>query len=415
MKLAEGVDLHLIKQDHFRTNHLTFRFSTERQLKTIARRSLVAQMLATANQSYPTTRDFREQLANLYGASFSTSISTRGLMHIVDIDITFINNKLALQDEDILEEILTLLSAVLFQPLISLEKYQSQTFQLEQKNLIRYMEADNEDPFYTSNLGLQELYYDNEEMQLSKYGTIDLVAKENAFTAYQEFQRMLREDKIDIFIVGQFNDYQAIRYFTQLPLPDRTVQLPKYYKQDFSNIIREKVVAKQNNQSILQLGYHLPVYYGDKNYYALLVADGILGSFSHSKLFTVIREQESLAYSIGSRFDCFSGFFKIYAGIDKTSRNKVLKLINTQLNHLKSGRFSSQLIKQTKQMLISNAKASLDNPKALIEQEYSRSIYQTELQSLETFVENIVNVSKQDIISVISLIKLQAIYFLEGE
>ena len=72
MKLAQDVQLHLLKTSQFKTNHITFRFSGELDSKTLARRVLVAQMLATANNVYPTSQTFREKLANLYGAQFST-------------------------------------------------------------------------------------------------------------------------------------------------------------------------------------------------------------------------------------------------------------------------------------------------------------------------------------------------------
>src|SRR5699024_11577781 len=80
--------------EQFKMNHLTFRFSGEFQQETVAKRVLVAQILATANATYPTAQRFRERLASLYGASLSTKVSTKGLVHIVDIEISFLKNRL---------------------------------------------------------------------------------------------------------------------------------------------------------------------------------------------------------------------------------------------------------------------------------------------------------------------------------
>jgi len=415
MKLAEGVNVHFIKNPQLKTNHLTFRFSGKHQIKLIARRALVAQMLATASEIFPTSKILREHLANLYGTSLSTNISTRGAIHIVDIDISFVSNRYVLGKEDLLRDVLNSLGELLFRPLIVLEKYQAKTFDVEKANLIRYIEADEQDPFYKSSLGLQELYYENEALKVSKHGSKESILKENAFTAYQEFQRMLREDRIDIFLLGDFDDYQATRYLAQFPLQDRQVDLQSIYRQELSNVVREKVISKETSQSILQLGYHIPIFYGDSNYPALLIAEGMLGSFSHSKLFTIVREKESLAYTVGSRYDAFTGFFKIYAGIEKNSRAKAFKLINQQIKDLKLGRFSSQLIKQTKQMIISNAKMSIDNPKSLIEQTYSNQLFRKENETLSSFIDKIDKATKDDIANAIALLKLQAVYFLEGE
>ena len=55
MKLAEGVNLHFIKKPGYKMNHITFRFSGAHLEKTVTRRVLVAQMLATATKKYPTS------------------------------------------------------------------------------------------------------------------------------------------------------------------------------------------------------------------------------------------------------------------------------------------------------------------------------------------------------------------------
>lgn len=103
MKLVDGVQLHLIKTKKFKTNHITFRFSGDFNQKLVAKRILVAQMLSTANELYPTSKQFREKLAQLYGANLSTNVSVKGKTHIVDIDITFIQDQYTFQGEKLLE------------------------------------------------------------------------------------------------------------------------------------------------------------------------------------------------------------------------------------------------------------------------------------------------------------------------
>lgn len=56
--------------------------------------------------------------------------------------------------------------------------------------------------------------------------------------------------------------------------------------------MKEKIETRQTSQSILQLGYQFPCQYGDKDYFALIVFNGMLGEFAHSALFTKIREKK---------------------------------------------------------------------------------------------------------------------------
>lgn len=200
----------------------------------------------------------------------------------------------------------------------------------------------------------------------------------------------------------------------QFPFDARKKKLDFFYLQDAVNIIKESIEKKDINQSILQLAYHFPLVFGQREYYALVVLNGLLGSFAHSRFFTKIREEEGLAYSIGCRFDVYTGLFDVYAGIDSQNRTKTLQLIVKELNDIKMGRFSGQLMKKTKLMLINNALLSEDYSKNMIEMTYMAS-YIDPSYSIKHWIDEIDKVSKVDIIKVANLLKLQTVYFLEGK
>ena len=414
MKIVDGVELHLIKNEKFKMNHITFRFSGDFNQKTVARRVLVAQILATANAEYPTAQRFRERLASLYGATLSTKVSTKGLVHIIDIELSFMKNRYTMAKENLLEEVIEFLYQVLFSPLVTVEQYQSKLFELEQANLINYLKADKDDSFYSSELGLKKLFFTNPASQTSKYGTAELAVVENSYTAFQEFQKMLREDRLDIFLLGEFDDYRMLQLFNRFPFEDRQKDLVFDYQQEFSNIVQEKLEVREVNQSVLQLGYSFPTRYGDKDYFTLLVFNGLFGGFAHSRLFTEIREKEGLAYTIGSHFDIFTGLLNVYAGIDKKNRNRAMQLINRQFSTIRTGRFSEALLKQTKKMLQVNLKLAGDSPIVLIERSYNGQ-YLKNHYSVDDMIDNIDKVNKADVMQLTKNIKLQALYFLEGK
>lgn len=414
MKIVDGVELHLIKNEKFKMNHITFRFSGDFNQKTVARRVLVAQILATANAEYPTAQRFRERLASLYGATLSTKVSTKGLVHIIDIELSFMKNRYTMAKENLLEEVIEFLYQVLFSPLVTVEQYQSKLFELEQANLINYLKADKDDSFYSSELGLKKLFFTNPASQTSKYGTAELAVVENSYTAFQEFQKMLREDRLDIFLLGEFDDYRMLQLFNRFLFEDRQKDLVFDYQQEFSNIVQEKLEVREVNQSVLQLGYSFPTRYGDKDYFTLLVFNGLFGGFAHSRLFTEIREKEGLAYTIGSHFDIFTGLLNVYAGIDKKNRNRAMQLINRQFSTIRTGRFSEALLKQTKKMLQVNLKLAGDSPKVLIERSYNGQ-YLKNHYSVDDMIDNIDKVNKADVMQLTKNIKLQALYFLEGK
>lgn len=415
MKIVDGVYLHFIKAEQFKTNQVTCRFSADVTKVNRARRALVAQMLETANAVYPTSRLFRQQLANLYGAHLSTSLSTRGLVHCLDIDMSFVANPYVPGHEDLVSEALAFLRSVLYKPLTMAEQYQKAFFDIEQVNLINYLESDREDVFYSSDLALARLFFEEEALQGSKYGSPEQVAQENSYTALQEFRRMLAEDRIDIFVVGDFEEYPILQGIHQFTFRPRNPQLNYLYQQAYSNITREELEQRPVNQSVLTLGYQVPVAYGDQDYLAFLVVNGLLGMFPHSLLFTEIREKAGLAYSISSQFNPYQSFLKIQAGIDGAERQRTMRLINQQLNHIKSGRFSIELVKKTKKMLLASVKQAQDSHKSLVELAYNRAIFWDKVMSLEAFAQGLEAVTKKDLMAAANKMRLQAIHFMEGE
>ena len=382
--------------------------------QTIAKRALVSQMLATANQTYPTVQSFKERLAFLYGTQLSTRVLTKGLTHSVDIELTYLKDTFIPTNDGLFWEVLGFLKECLYKPLSRVAQYQNKVFDIEKQNLMTYLDVDTENNYYYSEVKGRELYFVNEGLKVPKYGQAELVEAETSFTAYQEFQSMLTRDRIDIFMVGEFDDYQVLQALHRFPLEGRQVDLQFSYSQPYVNVVKEKIEPRQSSQSILQLGYQFPCQYGDKDYFALIVFNAMFGEFAHSALFTTLREKEGLAYSISSQFDIFTGLLEVYAGIEKSNRDQAMRGISRELNYIKLGRFSSSLLNQTKKIIRMNALLSEDHALTLVEQRFNKVIFGDKSLSLENWLDEIEKVTKKDVCRVARQVKLQSLFFLEG-
>lgn len=414
MKLQEGVHLHFIPTEKFTTNSIKIRFAAPMKKDTVAGRVLVANILEIANADYPTSLAFRRRLAELYGARFSSSISRRGKVHFIDLTISFIREEHLLDEDSLTEKILTFLKAILFKPLAQKNAFEQHVFDIEKKNLISYLESEIEDNFYHADKELNSLFYQDSNMKIPRVATKELVEKETASTVYKAYKDMLSLDKIDIFVAGQVDQNMVVDFFKACPLTFRNPKLVLEYQQDFSIITKEKVERKEAKQSVLEMAYHLQVLYNDVNYPALLVFNSLFGSSAHSKLFVNLREKEGLAYTIGSSIHIFSGMLRIYAGIDKNQRLKTLQLIRQQWSDMRSGYFTDEDLELSKKMLMNAATLAQDRMSTLIEQTYNHSIYGEDDLSYDKWIKSVKLVSREEVMSVAKLMKLQAVYFMEG-
>lgn len=414
MKLQEGVDLHFIESDKFTTNRIRVRFAAEMSEQTVAGRVLVANLLEMGNQDYPSAQRLRMRLAELYGAHFSTSVSKRGRVHFVDVTISYINPHYLPEQEDITGEIIDFLEACLFKPLKNGSAFKEDIFAVEKNNLLSFLETEVEDNFYHADVEMSKLYYEDEAVQIPRVGRIDLVEQVTAETAFKTYSNMLRLDKIDIFVLGQVDQALVQEKFSSFSFKYRNPKLELEYQQAYSKVTRERVERKEARQSILELAYHLQVVYNDVNYPALLVFNGLLGAFSHSKLFINVREKESLAYTIGSQISIFSGMLKIYAGINRQDKLKAIKLIRQQVMALKQGKFTEDDLNLTKNMLAHSATLAQDRQNNLLEQVYNQVAMGQRNVTWEEWIEAVNKVSREDILRVGQLVRLQAVYFMEG-
>ena len=415
MEIIKGVHLHFIQSEKFKTNKIKVRFSAPMSEKTIAGRVLTASMLETSNALYPTSQAFREKLANLYGANYSTSLSRRGLVHYLDINLSFVRDQFLSRKNMLADEILDFLKASLFFPLSNGQAFDTKTFEIEKRNVLTDLEAEIENHFYHAHRELNNLFYDLPEMRIPRVGTIELVEKETAETSFAAFQQMLNQDQIDFFFIGDFNEIAVREKIQEFQFSEREQPLQLSYQQNYSNITREKLEQRDVHQSIVELAYHFSSQYGDRSHLPLIVLNGLLGGFAHSKLFVNVREKESLAYTISSSFDIFSGLMRIYAGIDRANRTKTIALINRQILDLKRGHFTDEELEQTKNMLKNSMLLAQDRQNTLIERAYMSSVLGKKFLSLEAWLKALENVSKADLIEAAQQLKLQAIYFMEGK
>ena len=415
MEITKGVRLHFIQSEKFKTNKIRVRFSAPMSKETVAGRVLTASMLETVNAVYPTSQAFRERLANLYGADYSTSLSRRGLVHYLDINLSFVRDKFLSRKNVLTDAMLDFLKASLFSPLVSQDTFDESAFEIEKKNILNDLEAEIENHFYHAHRELDKLFYEEEEMQMPRVGTIELIQKETAASSFAAFQQMLQENQIDFFFIGDFNEVAVREKIQSFNFAPRQQELQLVYQQEYSNVLREGLEQKDVHQSIIELGYHFPIQYGESEHLPLVVLNALLGGFAHSKLFVNLREKEGLAYTISSNFDIFSGMMRIYAGIDRSNRTRTVALINRQIGDLKRGNFSQEELNQTKKMLRNSVLLAQDRQNTILERAYMSSVLGKKFLSLEAWLEALEQVRKDDIIKAAGLLKLQAIYFMEGK
>jgi predicted Zn-dependent peptidase len=413
--LAQGVNLHVVPTEKYKTVRILVRFNTRLNKETITKRTLLSSLLETNSLNYPDQVKLSEKLAELYGASFGINVNKKGNLHWLNLSMNLVNDKY-LENSHVLKDAVDFVKEILFYPNITAGKFDQETFQREKENLNAYYESVSEDKQTYSALALQSLYFErSEDQRVPSFGTAADLAKETAESIAVYYQKMIQEDQVDIFVLGDVEEAEVNALFSTLPFTAREAGIADiFYTQPATNVIKERSEQEPLAQSKLNLGYHTDVYYGDENYFALQVFNGIFGGFPHSKLFMNVREKENLAYYASSSFDTFRGVINVQTGIDGKNRNQVLHLIAAELENIRLGKVTDLEIQQTKAMLKNHYLLSLDNPGTLLENRYLDDLIPHLRLDDDEWLRRLEAVSLADVQRVAKRIQLQAIFFLEG-
>ena len=414
MELVPGISAHFVQSKKFKTNKITIRFTASLSLETVAGRMLSASMLETANKAYPTSQAFRRYLASLYGADISTSAYRRGQAHVLDLTFTYVRDEFLSKKNFLTSQILELVKQTLFAPLVQDGAFESALFEIEKKQLLASLATDMDDSFYFAHKELDSLFFHDERLKLRYSDLRNRISNESPESSYTCFQDALKNDRIDFFFLGDFNEVEVKEWLRSFSFTGRQIDVKPQYQQPYSNVLREGMIRKNVGQSVLELSYHCSTSYGDKHHLAMVVMNGLLGGFAHSKLFTNVRENAGLAYTISSQLDLSSGQLRMYAGIDRGNRNQARKLMNHQLLELKKGNFTDFELEQTKEMIRRTLLLAQDSQTSLIERVYLNSLLEKSTSDFDSWVEKLNQVDKEAICKAANSVRLQAIYFMEG-
>ena len=412
MELVPGISAHFVQSKKFKTNKITVRFTASLSLETVAGRMLSASMLEAANKAYPTSQAFRRYLASLYGADISTSAYRRGQAHILDLTFTYVRDEFLSKKNVLTSRILELVEQILFAPLVLDGAFEPTLFEIEKKQLLASLATDMDDSFYFAHKELDSLFFHDERLQLRYSDLRNSISNESPESSYTCFQDALKNDRIDFFFLGDFNEVEITESLNSLPLTARKSDVTIQYHQSYSNVLQEGMVQRNVGQSILEMGYHSPVKYGDDQHLPMLVMNGLLGEFAHSKLFTNVRENAGIAYTVSSQLDLFSGLLRMYTGIDRGNRNQARKMMNHQLMDLKKGNFTDFELYQTKEMIRRSLLIAQDSQHTLVERIYLTALFET--FDIDRLLEKLESVDKEAVCKAANSLKLQAIYFMEG-
>lgn len=410
----KGYKLHVIPTEKYKTNTLIWKMKAPLTKEDVTMRALLPQVLQSSSAKYASTTALRSYLDELYGATFYVDLSKKGEYHIMSFSIEIANEKFLSDPAPLLKKGFELLVEILTNPNISGNAFDRETVEKEKRTLKQRIQSVFDDKMRYSNVRLIQEMCKTEPYALEVNGeaaAVDAITPENL---YEYYKSAFLEDELDLFIIGDVNEEEVKKLASDLlQLEDRTPKklvTQEINKNDQVNEVKEEQDVKQGK---LNIGYRTNIVYGDPDYFALQVFNGIFGGFSHSKLFINVREKASLAYYAASRLESHKGLMMVMSGIDLKNYDQAVGIIHDQLEAMGNGDFTDQELVQTKAVIQNQILETIDTSRGLTEILYHNVVADANI-SLDTWLQEMQKVTKEEIVAVAKKIEIDTIYFLTG-
>lgn len=418
INIKEGIDLHIIKTNKFKTNLLSIFLSTPLTKETVTQNALIPAVLRRGSKNITTQEQISIALEEMYGATFDCGIDKVGDNQVLKFYLETINNEFLPQKEDNLKQAIEILLEIIFNPQVSNGNFNKEYVDNEKKNLKQVIDGRKDSKAsYALERCIEEMY-PNAPYSLYKYGMTSELDKINSQNLYEQYVNLIKNCKIDIFISGNIEENIKDEIMENENIKKLEARKPIFIinnKEARKKEQKEEQVVNESSevsQGKLILGLDI-LNENDKDKFTALVYNAILGGTPTSKMFQNVREKNSLAYTASSSFIRQKANIFIKCGIDIENYEKALKIIKEQLEDMMNGEFTDKNIEEAKNNIISTIKFIPDEQDTELMYYFSQELSGYEM-GFEEYVEKVKEIKKEDIIELAKRIQINTIYFLKN-
>ncbi len=409
----ENYNLHLIKNDRFKTVNVDIYFSSVFNKENIPFINLLVKLLVYSTKKYNTKNKIATVSEDLYNASISTGYIAVGNLQGFLVSLGFINPMFT--EETMYEESFKFLKEVIFNPNVKDNAFDEETFNLLKTNFIREIDSMRDRPNIISYENYKKIMHMGTSAEYSLLGTSKDYDKLNSRNLYTFYKKLLHTSKIDILIMGDVDEDKVIE-LTDKMFKNNATEYQKLETLFINEKTKDKPAIKTEpykfNQSILHMGYKFKDLTEYEIKYVLPIYNVILGSMNNSVLFVNVREKNSYCYSISSAVSKFSKSLTITSGINRKNYKNVVSEIKLCMKLMNDEKFISKQFGTAIKTVNTYLNDYYDNIYSILEH-YFINEFESE-EDVEKRREEYNKMKPSDITSLNKKMVLDTIYFMEG-
>lgn len=406
--------LHFIKTDRFKTITIRVVLRNKIEKEKIALRNFLMDILTFSTENYPTRKELVECSQDLYSVNIYSRAYRIGKQNSMNFFVNFLNEKYT--EEGMLEESIKFLAEILFHPNTKNKSFDKDSFQVIKNTMQASLKTIKDNSKRYSLIRMLEEMSEDAPYSYREYGYQEDFDKITEESLYEYYKEVIKNSYADIYVLGNFDDKQMEEYmdkymhFNTLKKEDKEIEIKHENYRKKPQTVKEK---DHFNQSKLSIGCKLLDLTPREKNYVLTLYNIILGGSADSKFFKNIREKHSICYYINSTPKKLDNLLLIRSGISKERFDEAIKLIKNEIQDMEKGNFTEKEIDAAKSLYLTSLEESYDNDEAIIDMYLAKDL--TGIGDIEERKQEIMTVTKDEIIEVAKKVHMDTIYLLEGD
>ena len=416
-ELASGIFWNAIHETKFKSNLISVRFVLPLTADTAAKNALLFPVLLRGSENFPNIGSIRREEESIYDTTLNDSVYKRGDTQVLELRMSVLDNKYAIDGMDITERAMMLLDDILLHPITENGVFCEEYVESEKEKLIDDILAQVNDKRRYAMTRLIEEMFEGDAFGLSELGTVETTEAVCPVCLWKQYHEMLSTARIEIFAIGNFDfDALSARFARMFEgIERRYTGAPETKVMQDARKEIKTVYERQNiTQGKLSLGFYTGSTVHDEDYHVMQMLNVIFGAGVTSKLFLNVREKLSLCYYCGSSENGQKGYMTVNSGIEFANEKKAADEILFQLDEIKKGNISESELRDARLALL-DAIGRVGDSTGNILNWYFSGVMNGKLISPEEKRALIESVTAKDIVKKAQDIRLDTYYFLCGK
>lgn len=411
--ISDSIGFNTVTDLKFKTNTINVRFILPISQEHSAGFALAASLLTTSCRKYPSIAAMSRKMNRMYGGSAAVDVSKLGDFQIITASFSALCNRYAIDNEDILGQLLDVMDCCLFDPNVTENGFSENEFAIKSKDLLDTIEAEINNKRGYAVKQCIGLAYKGEPSAHSSYGTRESVLKLTPQSTFDAYKKMLSTAAVEIFFVSPEEEPAlADRFREMFAKTDRknASALPSFIT---PSPLKAETAEMTETLPVSQCKMVMAFKTDCKDVQTMILLNMLYGATPFSKLFTNVREKLSLCYYCSSSYSETKQTLIVDCGVLRANIQTAKAEIIKQLEAVANGDFSDELLDDTRMSAYNSIKTLGDTPSSYVRW-YFTDLIRGISRNIDDALAAYKAVTREQIMAAAASLKLDTVYILEA-